>query len=74
MIPILYNQNETSFTSNGLGRLTDAISCEVTEERNGKYELVMVYPTNGIHYGDIAIGRYIAATHSDARDIQPFII
>lgn len=74
MIPILYNQNETSFTSNGLGRLTDAISCEVTEERNGKYELVMVYPTNGIHYGDIAIGMYIAATHSDARDIQPFII
>ena len=29
MIPILYKSNETNFTSNGVGRLTDAIFCEV---------------------------------------------
>ena len=38
MIPILYSENETSFTTNGLGRLSDAIKCVVKEERNGIYE------------------------------------
>lgn len=37
MIPILYAPNTTTFTTNGLGRLADAITCTVTEERNGKY-------------------------------------
>ena len=36
MIPILFPQAETAFTSNGIGRLPDIISCIVTEERNGK--------------------------------------
>jgi phage-related protein len=42
MIPILYDKDETEFKTNGLGRLSDAISCIVTEERNGIYELEMV--------------------------------
>ena len=41
MIPILYESTETTFTSNGIGRLSDAVSCTVTEERNGPYELTM---------------------------------
>lgn len=35
MIPILYAASETDFTTNGIGLLTDAVSCTVTEERNG---------------------------------------
>ena len=38
MIPVLYPANATDFSSFGLGVLTDTISCEVTEERNGVFE------------------------------------
>ena len=55
MIPILYESTETTFTSNGIGRLSDAVSCVVTEERNGPYELEMEYPVSGIHYDDIQL-------------------
>ena len=37
MIPVLYPANATDFSSFGLGVLTDTISCEVTEERNGVF-------------------------------------
>ena len=43
MKPILYPAGETEFSSNGLGRLSDAIECTVTEERNGEYELEIVH-------------------------------
>lgn len=74
MTPILYAASETAFTSNGIGRLTDCISCTVTEERNGIYECAFEYPINGRHYADIAEGCYIACTHDDDGDIQPFEI
>ena len=47
MIPVLYEPNETNFNTNGVGLLTDAISCEVEEERNGVFELVLKYPQEG---------------------------
>lgn len=74
MIPILYESTETSFTSNGLGRLRDCISCIVTEERNGVYEVEFEYPVTGVHYEDIIEGRIIAVTHDATGDIQPFDI
>lgn len=74
MIPILYDENETLFVSNGLGRLKDAISCEVTEERNGEYELEMEYSISGIHYSDIKISRIIFAQPADGKASQAFRI
>lgn len=74
MIPILYEGNETNFTSNGLGRLADAISCKVVEERNATYELEMTYPVSGIHYSDIVENRIILAQPFDGGQTQPFII
>ena len=74
MIPILYENTETSFTSNGLGRLRDCITCEVTEGRNDVYEAVFTYPVNGYHYDLIQPGRIIGVTHDDGGDIQPFDI
>jgi len=74
MIPILYERDETSFVSNGLGRLRDCISCTVTEERNGIYECEFEYPINGAHFDEIRIGRIIAVEHDDTNDVQPFDI
>ena len=74
MIPILYAGTETNFTSNGLGRLADAISCKVTEERNGIFELVMEYPITGIHYDEIQENRIIYAKTEEGGMPQPFII
>jgi len=74
MIPILYPENETSFTTQGLGRLSGALDCIVTEERNGQYELELEYPVDGIHWGDISHSRIIYAKPADGKDPQPFRI
>lgn len=72
MIPVLFAPNAAAFTSNGIGALSDAVSCVVTEERNGAYELEMVYPLDGEHYGDIVAGSVIRAFCGAARQHQPF--
>ena len=74
MIPILYDYSETAFTSNGLGRLSDALRVEVTEERNGVFELEMDYPLTGLHFSEITEGRIIGCTHDEDGDLQPFDI
>lgn len=74
MIPILYENNEALFTSNGLGRLNDCISCIVTEERNGLYECDFEYPMDGTNFDLIQVGRIIGVTHDDSGDVQPFDI
>ena len=74
MIPILYDTNETAFISNGLGRLRDAISVVVTEERNSIYECDFEYPVDGANYDRIQVGRIIGVTHDESEDIQPFDI
>ncbi|MGN8705751.1 phage tail spike protein [Bacillota bacterium HCP3S3_E9] len=74
MIPILYPENETDFVSNGIGGLSCATSCTVTEERNGSYELTMVYPVAGWHFKEIRYKRYIMAVPADGEKPQPFEI
>ena len=74
MNPILYSAQETSFTTLGLGVLTDAVSCIVTEERNGRYELVMQYPVTGLRYPDLQDRNIIYAIPSPHRTPQPFRI
>lgn len=74
MIPILYEKTETAFTSNGICRLSDCISCTVHEERNGEYECEFQYPVSGAHFSDIYEGRIIACTHDETGDVQPFDI
>lgn len=63
MIPILYETmvEGTVPSTFGLGHLTDALRCEVSEERNGKYELVLEYTSEGIHAEDIQVNRFIMA-------------
>ena len=74
MIPILYNGTEQAFLHNGLGRLADAITCKVTEERNGQFELEMTYPITGVHFSDIAENRIILAKTEDGGTNQAFTI
>lgn len=74
MIPILYDYAERRFTTNGYGRLSDCISCKVTEERNGIYECEFEYPMTGAHYSEIKEGMVIGVTHDETGDIQPFDI
>lgn len=74
MIPILYEENETSYVHSGLGRLTDCLSCSVSETLNGPYELTLTYPITGIHYSDIREGRIILAEPNEGGTWQPFII
>ena len=40
MKPILYSPVETEYQTNGLGKLSYAISCRVKEERNGQDRLL----------------------------------
>lgn len=74
MKPILFPATSTSWTSNGLGALSDAISCVVYEERNGEYELTMTYPVGGIHFDEIHDRAIIYAIPSPYREPQPFRI
>ena len=74
MIPALYAANTADFSSFGLGVLTDTISCEVTEERNGIFECLLKYPVSGQHYGLITKECIIKAKPNDTAADQAFRI
>lgn len=57
--PYLYHADETSFTYNGYGTLTDTIECLVTESRNGLFELNMTYPVDGKLFKEIKEDRLL---------------
>lgn len=84
MIPILFEPTWRNFNNidmgGGKGRLTEAISCVITEELNGIYELEMQYPTNGRHFAELMQPALIAAYRpymdgsSLVRAVEPFDI
>lgn len=74
MIPILFEESTTEFNSNGIGRLVDCVECEVTEERNGIFELELQYPVQGKMYKELSLGRIIYSTHDETKLPQPYEI
>lgn len=59
----------------GLGTLTDATACKVTEILNGEYELELTYPMTGEHFSELQTGRIIVARpYRNAAALQPFEI
>lgn len=74
MIPILYKANEKDFEHNGIGPLVDALSCIVTENRNGTYEAEFVYPTNGALYPQITEDCLFKAKPNETSEPQLFRI
>lgn len=76
MLPILYKTitEGTVPTNYGAGVLSDAISCTVTEERNGAFELALEYPATGIHAEEIEVNNFIKAKPNFTDDPQIFRI
>jgi phage minor structural protein len=72
--PILFEQNETVFKTHGIGVLSDAVQCDVTEEINGVFELNMLYPSSGKHFKELKNNRIIFADASKELGHQPFRI
>lgn len=74
MKPILFPPRANDFTTNGLGRLNDAITCKVTEELNGEYELEMTYPMTGRLFSSLRYSYIIVAKPFHGGAIQAFRI
>lgn len=74
MIPILYSKEEKQFTSNGLGRLSESISCKVTEKRNNSYQVTLEYPVQGKLAEHIKVGNIIFCRTGYKKKCQPFDI
>ena len=74
MAPLADGGNRRDFDDFGLGAMTDCVSCEVTEERNGEYELVMEYPMNGVVFDKIQARCVILAKPNYSDRPQPFRI
>lgn len=69
-----YYDGTTSLQGNGVGVLRDAVRCTVTEERNGAFELEMVYPITGQHYSSLALRGLILAKPNPYGEAQYFRI
>ena len=74
MRPILYEQNEQVFESNGIAVLHDTISSEVTEVRNTEFELELKYPIGGEWAKELTLNRYILVKPNDYDDPHAFRI
>ncbi len=74
MIPILYDKLEKNFTSNGLGRLSESISCRVTEKRNSTYQVTLEYPVQGKLSEHLKVGNIIFCKTNYKKKPQPFDI
>ena len=76
MFPILYEGINVGVVpqNNGLGVLSDAISCNCEEERNGIFEVTFEYPFSGIHAQDISRLRVIKVKPNFTDNPQLFYI
>lgn len=74
MKPVLYNGNETDFTGNGIAVLSEALSCEAREVRNGEFELTLEYPVDGPWFKEIIEQRILRAKPNDKDDLHNFRI
>ena len=74
MIPILYPREYAGEWNFGYAPLRDAAKCEVTEVRNGEYELAMTYYTTGANYDKIQNECIIEVKPNPKSDRQQFVI
>ncbi len=74
MIPILYLENETNFNHNGIGQLHEVIDYEVTEVRNGEFELMLEYPVSGLWFSELTDLRIISAEPNNGEEAHNFRI
>ena len=74
MIPILFEYNETSFSTHGIGDLVDCIECKTSQNNEGEYELSFTYPVSGELLKELTIGRLVYAKANPWQENQIFRI
>lgn len=74
MIPYLFKANQTNFDAGFIGRFENALSCNVTEELNGAFELNMTVLNNDPNLENMAIGSIIVAKPNQTQGNQPFVV
>ena len=67
-------QNPSAKFTSGAYMLPDAISCVVTEERNGQFSLVLQYPIGAVNWAKLVPDAIIMATPRPNADVEPFRI
>lgn len=72
--PIFYDENETDFTTRGIGPCSEATRCEVREELNGKYDLTLEMPATARHFTEVGTRTIILAKPNPYDNPQPFRI
>lgn len=72
--PILFESTAKKFRNNGIGVLSDAVQCNVTEETNGVFELSMIYTGTGAFAKEIVNNRIVLADTGKELGEQPFRI
>ncbi|MFI3210916.1 MAG: phage tail spike protein [Peptostreptococcaceae bacterium] len=70
----IYDAKENIFEHNGLGVLRDALSCIVTEEDNGEYELELLYTNGSLGSEYLKVGNIIKAKANHIHQDQLFRI
>lgn len=74
MIPILFDHDESTFETHGLGDLIDTIECTAKQSSEGEYEMALRYPGDGELFSELQINRLILAKSNDYDQLQPFRI
>lgn len=69
----LHESTSQVFNTMGIGAL-QPISCQVSEEENGEFELEMEYPVTGTLFNELTLRRIIVAKPSPTGSPQPFRI
>ena len=67
MIPVLYESNEQEYLTNGIGRLSSAVSCTVTEDSNGR--LTMDYGVIGM-VAAVSVSRKVQEQQREIDDLK----
>ena len=70
----LFESTVSDFTTNGIGVISDAVSCYVTQTLNGAYELQMGYPVTGMRFASLQLRNIIVASVDPVSTEQPFRI
>lgn len=74
MNPILYPIGQKTFDNNGLGVLSDTISCKCTEVLNSEDELELSLYSDGVHANEISVNCILKVKPNYEDDPQPFRI
>ena len=74
MIPILFEYDETDFTTHGIGDLVDCVECKTGCNDEGEFELSFVYPKDSELFSELTTGRQVLAKANSWQQNQIFRI